>query len=150
MAQVTNKLMNSSNNACKTEKEKTCTVKEYSWKDYSPPEKFEDLGIRSEGYEFTLIMKSPESSHGLRTHTPQKQVLTEQYILDTKELIGIIGGTLGLMVGFSFMTGMEWMVIIFQSLLLKVKIAIHATRVTQNKEMKNQHEQQKNLPESKK
>ena len=35
---------------------------------------------------------------------PHKTVFTEHYLLDEFQLIGTIGGTLGLMIGFSFVT----------------------------------------------
>ena len=35
--------------------------------------------------------------------TPVKTVFTEYYLMEWLDLIGIIGGTLGLMIGFSFM-----------------------------------------------
>ena len=45
----------------------------------------------------------PPTSSDLTLNSAYKTVLTEYYLLDDYALIGTIGGTLGLMIGFSFM-----------------------------------------------
>ena len=51
-------------------------------------------------YEFTL----PKSSRGHRESKPFKIVTTEEYYWTDQSLLGTVGGTLGLMVGFSLHT----------------------------------------------
>ena len=55
------------------------------------------------GLSFQLKVQPPASSNGHRLTKPYKTVKTEYYILDIFQLIGSVGGTLGLMIGFSFM-----------------------------------------------
>ena len=57
------------------------------------------------GYEFSL----PESMVNLRYNEPIKTIREEFLIVDTMSLVGNIGGTLGLFVGFSFFGATQWL-----------------------------------------
>ena len=48
-------------------------------------------------------MTHPNSANDHIENKPYKDVFTEYYLFNELELIGAIGGTLGLMIGFSFM-----------------------------------------------
>ena len=78
-----------------------CLVREYTATDSIAPNTFLDF----DGFTQFMIHKigSPKSSGGKRVFKPCKTVNTEFYILDEFQLIGQIGGTLGLMIGFSFL-----------------------------------------------
>ena len=92
-------------NVCKGSANKSCVVQEFSTEDYISAE-----DTRDEEFYFSLYMDSPNSlRQGLRMFEPFKTVHTEHYILDWMELIGTIGGTLGLMIGFSFMGCVSFM-----------------------------------------
>ena len=49
-----------------------------------------------------------ESSHGRRINWPYKTVYEEYYQMDEFGLIGSVGGTLGMMIGFSFVSAITW------------------------------------------
>ena len=55
------------------------------------------------GYKF----KIPNSVRDLRTEEPFKTVKTEYLIVSLMSLVGNVGGTLGLFIGFSFATTFE-------------------------------------------
>ena len=58
-------------------------------------------------FSYFCLFYPPLSSHGTRENRPLKTVYTERYILDELQLIGVLGGTFGLMIGFSFMGSIE-------------------------------------------
>ena len=84
-------------NACRGDTSISCVIKEYRVKDYELPK-----GNGLNGYGVEIYMKPPTSS-GLTMNKAYKTILTEYYLLDAYALVGTIGGTLGLMIGFSFM-----------------------------------------------
>ena len=60
-------------------------------------------------FEFALYINSPNSpKNGRRLSKPYKTIHTESYMLDWLQVIGTIGGTLGLMIGFSFVGCITW------------------------------------------
>ena len=75
-----------------------CVVKEYKLKDQKPPIKRE--GEIKNGYLFYTVFCESTSSADTSSEIT-KTVFTEYYILDGYILIGTVGGTLGLMIGFS-------------------------------------------------
>ena len=77
---------------------KPCVVKEYLPKDYIMA-----VPKRDEIFHCYVYMNPPRSSHGTRVIRPYKIIYKEQYIISGLQLIGTLGGTLGLMIGFSFM-----------------------------------------------
>ena len=87
-----------SNDICKSDKGMPCQAKEYKWQEYHPPV----LSKGNSSFSFHVIMNSATSSIG-RTSRPLKTVYNEKYAMDWLQLIGTIGGTLGMMTGFSFM-----------------------------------------------
>ena len=54
------------------------------------------------GFHFRTWFTLPKSSRQNRKIEPYKSVNTEYYLMDGIQLIGIVGGTLGLTIGFSF------------------------------------------------
>ena len=87
------------NTTCKGDTAKACVVKEYTPEDSGPQEKAED-GI---DFSFAMSMQVPKSSNNYVVIKPYKTIFTEHYVLSSLQLVGTIGGTLGLMIGFSFM-----------------------------------------------
>ena len=83
---------------CKGGKANACVVKEYKLKDYLPPIKRE--GEIKNGYLFYAAFWESKSLADTSSEIT-KTVFTEYYILDGYILIGTVGGTLGLMIGFS-------------------------------------------------
>ena len=60
-------------------------------------------------FAFRILMYGPDSPKGgLRISHLYKEVSTETPTISTYQIIGTIGGTLGMMVGFSFFTCIEW------------------------------------------
>ena len=57
-------------------------------------------------FEFKFAL--PWSSMNGRTDKPYKTVKTEQLIMSVMSLVGNVGGTLGMCVGFSFLGTSEW------------------------------------------
>ena len=92
------------NDICNGNLEPPCTAKEYMLKDISEPKYIPGNPL---GFHITIFFNPPHSSHGVRENRPLKTVYTERYILDELQVIGILGGTFGLMIGFSFMGSIE-------------------------------------------
>ena len=88
---------------CKSHTVKACTLKEYYAQDGIEPYKVDNLN----GYMFDVTVTSPESSR-VRVSNPIKQVFKEYFQPDVFDMIGTVGGTLGLMIGFSFMSCITW------------------------------------------
>ena len=91
-----------SNHICESKIDRTCVVKEYKPESAYAEYKQDWLN----GYIFKLVNHgTPKSSRGLRVNykVPYKTVHSEFYSMDVFQFIGTIGGTLGLMIGFSFM-----------------------------------------------
>ena len=83
---------------CRGDKDNSCVIKEYTVEDLRNSRRVADLN----GFRFTLVMKPPKSSR-VTKNLAYLEIFTEYYLLDGYALIGTIGGTLGLMIGFSFM-----------------------------------------------
>ena len=74
-----------------------CEVKEYTRQRAIAPVRTERNGFR-----FEVFMGTATSLKG-RTLKPLKTVHEEHYLMDWLQVIGTIGGTMGMMTGFSFM-----------------------------------------------
>ena len=103
---------------------KTCIVREYTAKNFKAPEDLSGLlSPNSNVFLFEAKMHPPSSTHGNKVSMAYKTVFTEYYILNGMELIGTVGGTLGLMIGFSFMGSIisitDWIITLY----CKVKIS---------------------------
>ena len=83
---------------CRGDKDNSCVIKEYTVEDFRNSRRVADLN----GFRFSLVMKPPKSSR-VTKNLAYLEILTEYYLLDGYALIGTIGGTLGLMIGFPFM-----------------------------------------------
>ena len=95
---------------CKGDYAKSCVVKEYTAEDMRPPIQDLDMNI----FSFAMSMDVPISSNNYVVAKAYKTIFTEYYVLGDLELVGTIGGTLGLMIGFSFMGSIvsiaEWVI----------------------------------------
>ena len=102
-------------NICKGEGNKACVTQEYKVEDYISPYKIpylEEVGTIF-SYQFSL----PKSTRGKRTGLPFKIVHKEELIHSGFGIVGTVGGSLGLMVGFSFSNITDWITdLIFQIL----------------------------------
>ena len=92
---------------CKQDEDKMCLVKEFTIQERK---RFYATGSY-QYYPFVFSLDidaqaSPDGGH--RISKPFKKVFKETYIIDKIQMIGNIGGTLGLMIGFSFLTCLEW------------------------------------------
>ena len=61
-----------------------------------------------DGYTLWLEFGSPYASLDLRSTRPVKFVMKEYFIVNAMSLVGNIGGTLGMFIGFSFIATSEW------------------------------------------
>ena len=66
------------------------------------------FAINDDGYSLWLEFRSLHASLDLRTTRPAKFVMKEYFIVNAMSLVGNIGGTQGMFVGFSFITTSEW------------------------------------------
>ena len=83
---------------CRTELERTIKSSREPW-----------------SFEYHFVI--PESSKDIRIMRPFKYVYKEYLIMSEISLIGNVGGTLGLFVGFSFLGTSEWLIEAFPRLL---------------------------------
>ena len=60
------------------------------------------LKVQEDNMKIDFRFKVPRSTRAW-THSIHKTIMTEYYIIDDITFIGLIGGTLGLFVGVSFM-----------------------------------------------
>ena len=89
---------------CKADTEKLCEVQEY---EITGDSGLTDQSEWLNGYWFNVRIEPPVSSRSRGGNRPNKKLSTEYYVLDLLQLIGTIGGTLGLMIGFSFIHWMD-------------------------------------------
>ena len=61
-----------------------------------------------EGYDLSVRFGFPESSIDARPGVPFKTVKTEYLVVSWMSLLGNVGGTLGMFVGFSVIGTSEW------------------------------------------
>ena len=108
--------LHESENICKKDAEKLCVITEYSVK-----EDAQYIADWGDVFGFGVVIMAPMSPHhGHRISKPFKKVLTETFLLDGMQLTGTVGGTLGLMIGFSFWTCFEWITAGLSVLLTKM------------------------------
>ena len=102
--EVLNQLKSDQNKYCL----KSCHAKEFEAADMGrmyPPAGYDRKKLFAFGYKFPL----PKSIVNLRHNEPVKTIKEELLIVDTMSLVGNIGGTLGLFVGFSFFGATQWL-----------------------------------------
>ena len=90
---------------CKADTEKLCEVQEYK---ITGDSGLTDQSEWLNGYWFNIRIEPPVSSRSRGGNSPNKKLFKEYYVLDLLQLIGTIGGTLGLMIGFSFIGWISW------------------------------------------
>ena len=83
---------------------RSCLVKEF---------KLEEVKIRSQtssnNFSFSYYFELPSSLRGLQPEKPFKTVNREYWIMTGMSLIGNVGGTLGMFIGFCFIATFEWL-----------------------------------------
>ena len=95
--------LHSSEELCKEDIEKLGIIKEYSIQEHRA------FHYSKNFIGFRILMYGKDSpDRGLRISKPYKEVLTETPLIDYFQIIGTIGGTLGMMVGFSFFACIKW------------------------------------------
>ena len=85
---------------CREDNFKSCVVKEYTVKNLLEP--ILVTTDEKNGFHFRTWFTLPKSSRQNRKIEPYKSVNTEYYLMNEIQLIGTVGGTLGLTIGFSF------------------------------------------------
>ena len=115
--------LHNNENACKEDKDKLSIIQEYSVKELR---KFSWSQGKWIGFELAII--APDApDQGLRLNKPFKKVFSETPVIDQSQLVGTIGGTLGMMIGFSFLTCIEWATKILTFVSLKMRKIISGT-----------------------
>ena len=95
--------LHSREEVCKQDVEKFGIIKEFKIQEQHV------FNYYKNHFGFRILMYAPESpDRGLRISTLYKEVFTETPLIDYFQIIGTIGGTLGMMVGFSFFGCIEW------------------------------------------
>ena len=84
---------------------KLCHSKEFKTQLKSEKRLFE---VYEGHYTLLLEFGTPHASLDLRSTRPVKFIMKEYFIVNGMSLVGNIGGTLGMFVGFSFITTSEW------------------------------------------
>ena len=110
---------------CKSDSKKACNVKEYFPEEALQPEP----GGNENSFMVMYFMELLPSSHGERMGKPFKTVYKEYFQIDEFGLIGTVGGTLGLMIGFSFESSITWIFKHLSSFYFKLKMREHDKRV---------------------
>ena len=75
--------------------------------------------VNSLVFEYGFDLPSSTNSH--RYQVPLKVVKTEYEVFPFISLVGVIGGTLGMFVGFSFLNTTEWLIAALPRLLKWIK-----------------------------
>lgn len=93
------------------EKQSNDTSKSCEIKEYLPANEAYLIGRKSDQPDFTFdcALQSPKSLHQL-TDKILKTVKKEYYIINEIGLIGMVGGTLGLFIGISFLNMTTWVI----------------------------------------
>ena len=89
-----------------------CLIKEYQGKSEELCMHYENDECINEwrhGVAFQLTFSLPNALHNHRSEKLLKTVMTEYWIVSSLSLIGTVGGTLGMFVGFSIMGTAEWL-----------------------------------------
>ena len=89
---VLEKLITDLDHHCK----KTCMVKEFQVMKGASVQ-----GMRNNFIDIRFQL--PDATRGFMSKTPYKIIKTEQYIISGLQLLGNVGGILGIFVGFSFL-----------------------------------------------
>ena len=91
-------------NVCKGGGQRACQIKEYTTGEWTPPIQPEGLN----GYGFLYRHETSKSSRGERFTLPYKTLKKEEYIWTGAKYFGTVGGSIGLMIGFSFLALANW------------------------------------------
>ena len=92
---------------------KTCTMKKFETKlDLKGDilyrrDKFGETPYN--GYRIMYHFDLPSSTTDIRSEQPFKTVMREYYTMSLMQLIGNVGGTLGMFIGFSFIGASDWL-----------------------------------------
>ena len=89
---------------------KLCQIKEYGVKLVTS--KYHYLAPCSGKTEFEYSFVAPKATWERRNKEPFKYVRKEYWVMPLTTLVGNIGGTAGMFVGFSFITAYEWLKIV--------------------------------------
>ena len=103
LTSLINGILFNKSDVCNGDLKPPCVVQEYLPKDYTAPVDINGLN----GFNFEVAFYPPLSSRSAIEFRPLKTIYTERYVLDELQLIGTVGGTFGLMIGFSFMGCIE-------------------------------------------
>ena len=91
---------------CRNENEKSCHVQEYI-----PEDQYSSYEVEGySGYMFEFNFALPKSSRGKRESEYFKTVYVEYLVVSSLKLLGTVGGTLGVMIGFSFERIITWII----------------------------------------
>ena len=91
---------------CRNENEKSCHVQEYT-----PEDEYSSYEVEGySGYMFEFDFALPKSSRGKRESEYFKTVYVEYLVVSSLKLLGTVGGTLGIMIGFSFERIITWII----------------------------------------
>ena len=91
---------------CKEKVKRTCLVQEYTVEE-------RNINVQKQrGFNFQFIIQygEPKYSRGFRSDRPRIKVYKENLVWGGLELLGNIGGQLGMFIGFSFCGCVIWMV----------------------------------------
>ena len=86
---------------------KLCHKKEYKVRLSNTELEYHEPSIK---FAFRYNFELPESNLNVRSEKPYKIVRKEYWIVSGMDLVGTVGGTLGLFVGFSFMDTINWFI----------------------------------------
>ena len=110
---------------------KTCRVKEFKIKQ-TPLGNHAEASVGNFVLWITYERSAEEISNSREwlTKTPFKTIKKEQYVISDMSLIGNIGGTLGMFVGFSFLAKTEWVLTKLEGLLRRFRNRIGVSEKT--------------------
>ena len=95
---------------------KSCFVEEYKIRDETDWHATHDVNGFKLAYKFGL----PDATKIIRSERPFKKVSQEYLLITELSLIGILGGALGMFIGFSFVGTSDWVMEYISKLCTKI------------------------------
>ena len=109
---------------------KTCEVKEFIVRQsHRNPDCKEEGPVHKNQFVLEYDFEVPKATRDMLSRNPYKTLKTERLVTSGITLVGNVGGTLGMFVGFSFIATSEWLAIVFTGFLTRTNLNCYGLKV---------------------